>query len=456
MSTHSPFSESRSGDFKFIYEQLVPSSKVDEILTAMGPRNGGKPKITAAQWFMGLTFHVLAGVGSFADHMLQLTGIRISDVALSLRKIAYSWEMFALLLEKALRPLADAAKHPGAFYKGLRLTAIDGTKFNLRNTAAINAVTTKARSSKSKTRCAFAQIMCSVLVELGTHCPLALSFGWNGEGELTLVRDLFDKIAACSLILADRLYGSPWLLWEMQPYLTAQESHILVRTKANHKVTHIKRLRDGSWLVDVIVKDPSTKRVVGTIRLREIRARLTAGINATVHDYRFWTTLLDAKAHPATTLVKLYAERWEQELFFRELKHNIHAEQQLLHALTVESAAYEIMSLMLGAAVLAGERIKVAEEAGVPIVQISLMQLLQQTRALYLIIEIAQGFLTNEQIACIVKCVIESLAKTAVIKPRRKRRCQRAVRQPNKSWPKMRQPTSEKLEVKIEVVESNT
>ena len=429
---------------------------VDEVLAAAGPRNGGKPKLTAAQWFMGLTFHVLAGVGSFADHMFQLTGIHISDVALSLRKIAYPWEMFALLLEKVLPPLADPVKHPEAFHKGLRLTAIDGTKFNLRNTAAINAVTTKARSSKSKTRCAFAQIMCSVLVELGTHSPLALSFGWNGEGELTLVRNLFDKIAACSLILADRLYGSPWLLWEMQPYLTAQESHILVRTKASHKVTHIKRLRDGSWLVDVIVKDPSTNRVVGTLRLREIRARLTAGRNATAQDYRFWTTLLNADAHPAPTLIKLYAERWEQELFFRELKHNIHAKQQLLHALTVESAAYEIMSLMLGAAVLAGERIKVAEEAGVPIVQISLMQLLQQTRALYLIIEIARGVLTNEQIAAIVKCVIESLAKTAVIKPRRKRRCQRAVRQPNKSWPKMRQPTSEKLDVKIEVVESNT
>ena len=137
MSTHSPFSESRSGDFKFIYEQLVPSSMVDEVLAAAGPRNGGKPKLTAAQWFMGLTFHVLAGVGSFADHMFQLTGIHISDVALSLRKIAYPWEMFALLLEKVLPPLADPAKHPGAFYQGFRLTAIDGTKFNLRNTSRL-------------------------------------------------------------------------------------------------------------------------------------------------------------------------------------------------------------------------------------------------------------------------------------------------------------------------------
>ena len=84
------------------------------------------------------------------------------------------------------------------------------------------------------------------------------------------------------------------------------------------------------------------------------------------------------------------------------------------------------------------------------------MQLLQQTRALYLVIEIARGALSNEQIAAIVKYVIESLAKTAVIKPRRKCRCQRAVRQPSKSWPKMRLPTSEKLDVKIEIVRSDT
>lgn len=456
MSAHSIFSQPRSGDFKTIYKQLVPSSAVDEVLAAAGPRKGGKPKLTAHEWFMALTFHVLAGAGTFAHHMYQLTGICISEVALSLRKSTCQWEMFALLLDKVLRPQADAIRHPEALYKNLRLTAFDGTKFNLRNTAAINARTTKARSSKSQTLCAFAQVMCTVLVELGTHSPLALSFGWDGEGELTLVRDLLEKISARSLILADRLYGSPWLLWEMQPYLTAQESHILFRTKASHNVTHVKRLRDGSWLVDVTVKDPATNRIAGTLRLREIQARITAGSHAAPQDYRFWTTLLDAKADPAPTLIKLYARRWEQELFFRELKHDIHGEEQLLHAQTVESAACEIMALMLGAAVLAGERIKVAEAAGVPIVQISLMQLLQQSRALYLIIALARGILTHEQITAIAKRVIASLARTAVIKPRRKRRCQRAVRQPQKSWPKMRQPTSEKLDVKIEVVESNT
>lgn len=450
------FSFQSCPDFKSIYHQLVPPSKVDEVLALDGPRNGGKPKLTAAQWFMCLTWHTLAGAGTFSHHVFQLTGIRISDVALSLRKVAYSWQMLSLLLENVLLPLADTLRHPGAFYQGLRLTAIDGTKFNLRNTAAINAVTTKARSSKSKARCAFAQMMCSVLVELGTHSPLALSLGWSGEGELTLVRDLFEKIAPQSLILADRLYGSPWLIWEMKPWLTKQESHILFRAKDSHKAKYIKRLRDGSWIVELTVKDPATKRVVGTLRLREIRARLTAGSNTTVHDYRFWTTLLDATPHPAATLVRLYAERWEEELFFRELKHNIHGMHQLLDALTVESAAYEIMSLMLGAAVLAGERIKVAEEAGVPVIRISLSQLLEQTRALYLIIEMGRGLLTSKQITGLVQRVMKSLAQTAVIKPRRNRRCQRAVRQPNKSWAKMRQPTSEPLDVKIELVESNT
>ena len=35
---------------------------------------------------------------------------------------------------------------------------------------------------------------------------------------------------------------------------------------------------------------------------------------------RLWTSLLDWKKHPAGELLALYAQRWEQESFYRELK----------------------------------------------------------------------------------------------------------------------------------------
>jgi hypothetical protein len=78
----------------------------------------------------------------------MLPGVSLSDAALSLRKASFGWELLADLLPNVLRPLADPALHPGAFHHGLRLAAIDGVRFNLRNTAAINNRTRKACSGK--------------------------------------------------------------------------------------------------------------------------------------------------------------------------------------------------------------------------------------------------------------------------------------------------------------------
>ena len=141
-------------------------------------------------------------------HILTLTGVTLSDAALSLRKASFGWELPASLLPEVLRPLADPALHPDSFHKGLRLAAIDGVRFNLRNTAAINANTRKARSGKGGTPCAYPNLLCSVLVELGTHCPPAVSLSWQNDGELPLARDLIPAIPRSTLLLANRLYGS--------------------------------------------------------------------------------------------------------------------------------------------------------------------------------------------------------------------------------------------------------
>ena len=115
-----------------------------------------------------------------------------------------------------------------------------------------------------------------------------------------------------------------------------------------------RRLADGSWLVSVAVKDPSTRKKIGSLILREIHATMHVEGEATPRPIRLWTSLLDPEEHPALALVELYTKRWEEELFFRELKTHVHGADSLLHAQTVESAAMEVMALLLAAAVLAG------------------------------------------------------------------------------------------------------
>ena len=102
----------------------------------------------------------------------------------------------------------------------------------------------------------------------GPTAPPAVSLSWQNDGELTLARDLIPAIPRATLLLADRLYGSPWLLWELGPALQQNDSHFLVRVKNNLKVRRQRRLDDGSWLVSVAVTDPSTGKKTGSLILR--------------------------------------------------------------------------------------------------------------------------------------------------------------------------------------------
>ena len=86
---------------------------------------------------MTKVFHVMAGTGNFADHVKQITNISISNSALSQRGASVGWELVAAALQSVLRPLADPQAHPDSFHQGLRLIALDGTRFNLCNTAAM-------------------------------------------------------------------------------------------------------------------------------------------------------------------------------------------------------------------------------------------------------------------------------------------------------------------------------
>ena len=443
------------GDFRTSFTRLVAPSSVARVFALLGPRGAGRPKLNHFDWLMALVYHAVAGAGTFAHHVLMLTGVTLSDAALSLRKASFGWELLASLLPDVLRPLADPALHPDCFHKGLRLAAIDGVRFNLRNTEAINAKTRKAHSGKGGTPCAYAHLLCSVLVELGTHCPLAVSLSWQDDGELTLARDLIPAIPRSTLLLADRLYGSPWLLWELGPALQENGSHFLVRVKENLKVRRQRRLADGSWLVSVAVTDPSTGKKTGSLILREIHATIHVEGETKPRPMRFWTSLLDPVEHPALALIALYTTRWEEELFFRELKTQVHGADSLLHAQSVESAAMEVMALLLAAAVLAGQRLGVAGAAGVPALKISLAQVMERSRALMEILEAGRGLLSRSQQGELTRRVLQLLARTALIKPRKKRSCQRALRQPIKSWPKMKTPTSTYPVVKIMITDAN-
>jgi hypothetical protein len=211
-------------------------------------------------------------------------------------------------------------------------------------------------------------------------------------------------------------------------------SHFLLRVRSNLKVKVVRRCSDGSRVVRVPVREQGkSNRIVTWLELREIKVKLQRrGFKTT--ELRLWTTLLDPKRAPAQELVPLYAERWEHELFYREIKRQLR-KNALLQAHTVNTAGQEIASLMLAASLLARARDRAA--AGeVPVLRVSFIKLLDLLRPLWLVLQLGADILSEKQKQQLSDRFYDK-ARTYLTPKRRQRSCPRKVRQPVSSWPRL-------------------
>jgi hypothetical protein len=221
------------------------------------------------------------------------------------------------VFEQVVRPLATP-QTPGAFYKGFRLMAIDGTVQDVPDTPA-NA-DHFGRSSGGRGDSAFPQLRKVSAVEVGTHVEVALIVGGYHDGEQTLVEKLWDKLPVDSLLLEDRGFFS----YEHWKALDTRGIKLLVRIKSNMVFKPIRRLADQSYLAKIYPSSYCRSQDRGGIVVRVIDYALDDP-QRTGHGqpHRLMTNLLDAEQYPAMELVILYHERWEEELVFDEQKTHL-------------------------------------------------------------------------------------------------------------------------------------
>jgi hypothetical protein len=221
------------------------------------------------------------------------------------------------VFEQVVRPLATPST-PGAFYKGFRLMAIDGTVQDVPDTPA-NA-DHFGRSSGGRGDSAFPLLRKVSLVEVGTHVEVALTIGGYNDAEQTLVGKLWDKLPADSLLLEDRGFFS----YEHWKTLDTRGIKLLVRIKSNMVFNPIRRLADGSFVANIYPSSSHRSQDRDGIVVRVIEYALDDP-QRTGHGqvHRVMTNLLDAEHYPARELVLLYHERWEEELVFDEQKTHL-------------------------------------------------------------------------------------------------------------------------------------
>ena len=144
---------------------------------------------------------------------------------------------------------------------------------------------------------------------------------------------------------------------------------------------------------------------------------------------------LSWKEHPAAELSALYSKRWEQEIFYKELKVDMRS-APLLQSHTELTAAQEVAAMILAYSILVDQRLKAGEIGQVDVLRISFLKTLQLVRGLWQFLEISEGILSEQQVQKVIRRTMNQTTEIAVPK-RRQRSCPRALRQPVSSWPRL-------------------
>jgi len=335
--------------------EAIPVEVIDDALT----RTGSREERTRALPARLVVLFVIA-INLWADESMSdafgslVDGLRrCSDLFLGTKRPGKSAlsQARARLGVAAVREVYRAVAKPmategteGAFYKGLRLVAIDGSTFDLADTGRNDVVFGRPGSSRKEGGGAFPQAQVVALAECGTHAVFDFVIAPCRKGEPGLAKKLLRSVSAGMLLTWDRNFHS----YELHRRARRTNAHILGRIKKNLVLPVLKRLPDGSYLSKLYrsTKDRRHDRDGIVVRIVEyVFDDPSRPGHGEVH--RLITSLLDPEKYPALELVTEYHERWEEEITFDEIKVHQRRSDNPLRSRTPKGVVQEIYGLFL-------------------------------------------------------------------------------------------------------------
>jgi Insertion element 4 transposase N-terminal/Transposase DDE domain len=265
-----------------------------------------------------------------------------SSPAISKARARLGPEVLEALFDRVCVPVAQAGT-VGAFYRSWRVVAVDGTTLDAPDEPVNTARFGKPSAGASKG--AFPQVRVVAAAECGTHAVFAAAMEGVGVGEQTLLRRLLGKLGPGMLVIADRNFLG-FDLWET---VMATKADLLWRAKSDTRLPVDEELGDGSYRSHLV--EPDTRGRGRQIPVRVIEYTLQASESEHPHRagevYRLVTTILDPDDAPAKDLADLYAQRWEIESVFDEIKTHQLDSRPVLRSRDPDGVTQEIWGILL-------------------------------------------------------------------------------------------------------------
>jgi hypothetical protein len=272
------------------------------------------------------------------------------------------WEPLAELFARVAAPVAGELT-PGAFLGRWRLMSVDGTDFDVPDTAA-NAAEFGYRRGGKDAQAAFPKARAVMITECGSQAVVAAQTGLKGQGEQVLARRLYPGLEPGWLLIADRnFYG-----WDDWAAASANGTALLWRVKKSLGLPVLRELPDGSYL-SVLINPKIDSRSPERDALRAQaqahagahagaaqgldpgRARLVRVIEYQAGDdgerIRLITTIAGPARASAADLAGAYHQRWEQETANGQLKTALRGPGRVLRSKTPDMVRQEIWGYFL-------------------------------------------------------------------------------------------------------------
>jgi hypothetical protein len=267
---------------------------------------------------------------------------------------------FRILFTALAGPLASSGT-PGAWAFGRLLAALDGTTLDVPYSAA-NLAAFGAPPSNGGGAGPFPQVRLVTVTACGTRGIIGAAFRGRraaraSEQDLARVLAGRGRLGPGMLLLADRNFSG----YPVAAALAATGADLLIRVKSSQWLTVLDVLPDGSYR-SVLATPAAGQRHANARRrgkilpgppaglpVRLIEADITittAGAPPRTERCRLITTLADWRAAPAPELAACYAQRWEIETSYRDLKVFTRGPRQILRSRHPAGITQEIWALL--------------------------------------------------------------------------------------------------------------
>jgi hypothetical protein len=260
------------------------------------------------------------------------------------------------LFERVARPCAELSTD-GAWMRGRRLMALDGTELDAADTPG-NAERFGYSTLKTGTG-PFPKVLVMALAECGTHAITAIEAGGADDSEHPLALALAEapgNLEPGMLVMADRgLYS-----YVLCAAITQAGADFAIRVNATPDLPVLEWLPDGSYLS--YIAEPRHKNATRSqSRLRAGTMKITdlPGMHVRVVDYdvpgrgeknetfTVVTSITSWEDMTAHDLAAAYRERWEIELAFDEMKTHQRGPAAILRSRTPDLVLQELYGLLI-------------------------------------------------------------------------------------------------------------